>query len=180
MQMAKSSPGNRHILPEQHAASGNLKKGLYALAAALFLLLPPLFHFMDSLQFSKNAIKEKAAISKYVPEILGKAGGRREIKDYYIIRYGGIDKKVQLGSRTVTSKEKVSSPEKDAPYKAGGTLEVLYLPEYPQKSVINPGKNILKTVYHSHDSIALLYLLKITSFFLTLLGLRLFFKSLLR
>lgn len=116
---------------------------------------------------------------KYIPEIMGKAGGRREIRDFYIIKYEGIEKKIQLGSRIITSKEKVTSPEKNAPFREGERLPVAYLSQYPQKVLVNPHKNLFKEAYNSSDNIAFIYLLKVLSFFLLIYSIRIFSKSLL-
>ena len=158
---------------------GNLKKGVVCLSLAFILLIPPFLNFMESLNFSQNAISENARIDGYIPEIMGKAGGRREIKDFYIISYAGIEKKMQLGSRMVTSKEKVNSPEEGAPFKAGDNLPIIYFSKNPQIMILKKGNNLLFSIYHSHRNIALFYLLKLISILLLLYSIKLIFKSLL-
>ncbi|MDH3973086.1 MAG: hypothetical protein OEV42_02295 [Deltaproteobacteria bacterium] len=164
-------------LTKRNKSAGEVKKGLLALVAAFVLLIPSVINFMESLDFSRSAIKGEARIKEYVPEIMGKAGGRREIKDNYLIHYQGIEKKVQLGSRMVTSKEKVTLPEKDAPFKAGDFLPIIYIPKNPQKMMINHEKDLLVAAYHSHNSIAFLYLLKLISFLFLFMSIRLFTQS---
>lgn len=149
-----------------------IQKALLALSAALLLLIAPSMNLVESLHFAENAVIGEAKIIAYEPEIRGKAGGRREVRDYYTISYLGLKKQLLLGSRIVTSKEKVEPPEEGAPFKAGESLTILYLSDMPERMMLNPEGELLSSYYHSHDGIALLYLLKLAALILLLFATR--------
>ena len=152
-----------------------ISKALLSLAVALVLLVAPSLKLLESYRFSQNAVDVEAEITSYDPEVQGMAGGRRQIKDFYTIQYLGVEKRLQLGSRIVSSKEKVEAPEKGAPFATGDRLTIYCLPELPETMLIKREGDLFMAAYHAGDMIPLLYLLKLAAVVSLLLSVRQFF-----
>ncbi len=152
-----------------------INKAFLSLAIALVLLVAPSLKLLESYRFSQNAVVVEAEITSYDPEVQGMAGGRRQIRDFYTIRYLGVEKRLQLGSRVVGSMEKVEPPEKDAPFAPGDSLAIYCLPESPEKMLIKREGGLFMAAYHAGNMAPLLYLLKLAAVVLLLVSVRQFF-----
>ena len=152
--------------------AGFRKRALLFFSAAFLLLVPPFLHLIDSYGFSKKAVPLSAEIAGYEPEVKGMAGGRRQILDFYLLRYLGVEKRVRLGARIVGSKDKVEPPEKGASHRIGDRLTIYCLPDRPEEMLIKGEGSLFMAAYHAGSLVPLLYLLKLAAAVLLLVGVR--------
>lgn len=144
------------------------RKLLLLLFLSFLFSLYPVLNLLNSVYFLQNASESRAEIVEYVPEILKKAGGRRQVTDYYFVSYSNHKKKIPFGVRTVKAGE-VIEPLLDQPtFKTGDTLAIIFLPDNPDNMIIKPKSMPLLAIYNNSSNIALIYLLKVISILIIL------------